>query len=110
MASEPWSLCNGFCYILGVTKENFLSLLQNYYYIIYSKESNTASKPWSKMMQHILPLAVVTDENLLLHHILFKRIKNGFLGKSSNCGPCATDVLLPYWGLVTEEKLFGVGA
>jgi hypothetical protein len=23
MASELWSLCNGFCYILGVTKENF---------------------------------------------------------------------------------------
>jgi len=61
------------------------------------------------MIQHILPLAVVTDKKLLCH-ILFKRIKNGFLRKSSNCGPCATDVLLPHWGLVTEEKLFGVGA
>jgi hypothetical protein len=59
---------------------------------------------------YILPLAVVTDDKLLLQHILFKRIKSGFLGKSSNCGPCATDVLLPYWGLVTEEKLFGVEA
>lgn len=26
MASERWSLCNGFCNILGVTKEKFLSL------------------------------------------------------------------------------------
>jgi len=36
--------------------------------------------------------------------ILFKGIKHGFLGKSSNRGPCTTDLLLPHWGVVTEEN------
>jgi hypothetical protein len=70
----------------------------------YSKESNITSKPWSGMIQHIFQLAVVTEE-ILRHIILFKRIKHGFLGKFSNCGPCATDVLFPHWGVVTEEKM-----
>jgi len=51
-------------------------------------------------MIHLLPLAVVTEENYV---ILFKRIKHGILGKSSNRGPCAMDVLFPHWGAVTEE-------
>jgi hypothetical protein len=42
------------------------------------------------------------------HIILFIRIKHGFLGKSSNSGPCETDLLPPLWGEVTEKIFFGV--
>jgi hypothetical protein len=93
-------LCNGFCYILGVTKENF-SLSQNYYVIYYSKESNMASKRWSGII-YLLPLAVVTEEKL--RHIIQKNqtwLPGEILKPWSLCNRCAIPPL--------RNIFFGVG-